>query len=45
MRDFAVAAALAAEAFGPRAAVVAGVYGVLMLIAGAALAARVRVRP
>jgi predicted Na+-dependent transporter len=45
MRDFAVAAALAAEAFGPRAAVVAGAYGVLMLIAGAALAARVRVRP
>jgi bile acid:Na+ symporter, BASS family len=45
MRDFAVAAALAAAAFGPRAAVVSGVYGVLMLIAGAALAARVRVRP
>jgi predicted Na+-dependent transporter len=45
MRDFAVAAALAAEAFGPRAAVVAGVYGVLMLIAGVGLAARVRVRP
>jgi predicted Na+-dependent transporter len=45
MRDFAVAAALAAEAFGPRAAVVAGVYGVMMLIAGAGLAARVRVRP
>jgi len=45
LRDFAVAAALASEAFGPRAAVVAGVYGVMMLIAGAALAARVRVRP
>ena len=45
MRDFAVAAALAAEAFGPRAAVVPGVYGVLMLIAGAGLAAHVRVRP
>jgi predicted Na+-dependent transporter len=45
MRDFAVAAALAAEAFGPRAAVVAGAYGVMMLIAGAGLAARVRVRP
>jgi predicted Na+-dependent transporter len=44
MRDFAVAAALASEAFGPRAAVVSGVYGVMMLIAGAALAARVRVR-
>jgi predicted Na+-dependent transporter len=44
MRDFAVAAALATEAFGPGAAVVAGIYGVMMLIAGAALAARVRVR-
>lgn len=37
-RDFAVAAALAAKAFGPPAAAVAGVYGVLMLIAGAAAA-------
>jgi bile acid:Na+ symporter, BASS family len=39
LRDFAVAAALAAQAFGPAAAVVAGVYGVMMLVAGAALAA------
>jgi predicted Na+-dependent transporter len=39
LRDFAVAAALAGQAFGPRAAVVAGVYGVMMLVAGAALAA------
>jgi predicted Na+-dependent transporter len=39
LRDFAVGAALAAQAFGPRAAVVAGVYGVMMLVAGAALAA------
>jgi bile acid:Na+ symporter, BASS family len=36
LRDFAVAAALAAQAFSPAAATVAGVYGVLMLIAGAA---------
>jgi predicted Na+-dependent transporter len=36
LRDFAVAAALAAEAFGPPAATVAGVYGVLMLLVGAA---------
>jgi predicted Na+-dependent transporter len=42
LRDFAVAAALAAQAFGPRAAVVGGVYGVMMLIAGAALAAAER---
>jgi bile acid:Na+ symporter, BASS family len=38
LRDFAVAAALAAEAFGPPAATVAGVYGVLMLLLGAAAA-------
>jgi BASS family bile acid:Na+ symporter len=38
LRDFAVAAALAAEAFGPPAATVAGVYGVLMLLVGAAAA-------
>ena len=41
-RDFAVAAALAAKAFGPPAAAVAGVYGVLMLIAGAAAASLLR---
>ena len=44
MRDFAVAAALAAEAFGPEAAGVAGAYGVLMLIAGAGAAAALRRR-
>jgi bile acid:Na+ symporter, BASS family len=38
LRDFAVAAALAAEAFGPPAATVAGVYGVLMLLVGATAA-------
>jgi hypothetical protein len=38
LRDFVVAAALAAEAFGPPAGTVAGVYGVLMLLVGAAAA-------
>jgi BASS family bile acid:Na+ symporter len=38
LRDFAVAAALGAQAFGPAAATVAGVYGVLMLLVGAAAA-------
>jgi hypothetical protein len=38
-RDFAVAAKLASQAFGTRAASVAGTYGVLMLIAGALAAA------
>jgi bile acid:Na+ symporter, BASS family len=38
MRDFAVAAALASQAFGSRAAAVPGVYGVVMLLAGAAAA-------
>jgi predicted Na+-dependent transporter len=37
MRDFAVAAALAAGAFGSPAARVAGIYGVLMLLAGATI--------
>jgi bile acid:Na+ symporter, BASS family len=50
MRDFAVAAALAAQAFGPPAGTVAGVYGVLMLLVGAvaaqfALGARQGARP
>lgn len=40
MRDFAVAAALAAQAFGPRAAAVPGVYGVVMLVAGTVAARR-----
>ena len=38
LRDFAVAAALASQAFGPAAATVSGVYGVLMLLLGAAAA-------
>jgi predicted Na+-dependent transporter len=44
LRDFAVAAALAGQAFGASAAGVAGVYGVLMLVAGAAVAAWLRRR-
>jgi predicted Na+-dependent transporter len=44
MRDFAVAAALASAAAGPAAAHVAGIYGVLMLLAGATVAAVVRRR-
>jgi ACR3 family arsenite efflux pump ArsB len=38
MRDFAVAAALASQAFGSAAAIVPGVYGVVMLLAGSAAA-------
>lgn len=38
MRDFAVAAALASQAFGPAAGTVPGVYGVAMLLGGAAAA-------
>jgi bile acid:Na+ symporter, BASS family len=44
LRDFAVAAALASQAFGPSAATVAGVYGVLMLLVGAAGAQLLRRR-
>ncbi|MGZ4176317.1 MAG: bile acid:sodium symporter [Solirubrobacteraceae bacterium] len=38
MRDFAVAAALASQAFGSAASAVPGVYGVVMLLAGSAAA-------
>ena len=44
MRDFAVAAALAGAAGGSAAARLAGVYGVLMLIAGAGVAGLARRR-
>jgi BASS family bile acid:Na+ symporter len=44
MRDFAVAAALATQAYGTRAGTVPGVYGVLMLVGGSAVAARMRSR-
>jgi predicted Na+-dependent transporter len=44
LRDFAVAAALAAQAFGPPAATVPAIYGVLMLLLGAAAAHRMRPR-
>lgn len=40
MRDFAVAAALATQAFGTAAGAVPGVYGVLMLVGGAITAGR-----
>ena len=40
MRDFAVAAALATQAFGTSAGAVPGVYGVAMLIAGTVAAGR-----
>ena len=45
MRDFAVAAALATQAFGVGAGAVPGVYGVLMLVAGTIAASRLSVRP
>ncbi|HEX5193094.1 MAG TPA: bile acid:sodium symporter [Solirubrobacteraceae bacterium] len=44
MRDFAVAAALATQAFGTRAAAVPGVYGVVMLVAGTAFVTATRRR-
>jgi bile acid:Na+ symporter, BASS family len=40
MRDFAVAAALATQAFGTAAGAVPGVYGVVMLVAAAIAAGR-----
>lgn len=45
MRDFAVAAALASQAFGRAAGVVPGVYGVVMLLAGSAAASAFARRP
>lgn len=45
LRDFAVAAALAQQAFGTRAAAVAGIYGALMLVAGAAAVTLLRRGP
>jgi BASS family bile acid:Na+ symporter len=42
LRDFAVAATLATQAFGTSAAIVPGIYGVLMLIAGALTATALR---
>lgn len=44
LRDFAVAAALATQAFGSSAAGVAGVYGAFMLLAGAIIATLLRHR-
>ena len=44
MRDFAIAAALAAAAFGPRAAAPLGLYGVIVLVWGTAAAGVIRAR-
>lgn len=44
MRDFAVAAGIATAAFGPVAAAPLGIYGVLVLLAGALTAQRTRTR-
>jgi bile acid:Na+ symporter, BASS family len=44
LRDFAVAAALASQAFGSASAGVAGIYGALMLLAGAVTATILRRR-
>jgi predicted Na+-dependent transporter len=45
MRDFAIAAALAAAAFGPQAAAPLGLYGIAVLIWGTAAAGVLRARP
>jgi predicted Na+-dependent transporter len=44
MRDFAVAAGIAASAFGPAAAAPLGIYGVLVLIFGTAAVYAARLR-
>ena len=44
MRDFAIAAGLAAAAFGPAAAAPLGLYGILVLVWGTAAAGRLRQR-
>ncbi len=45
MRDFAIAAGLAAAAFGPAAAAPLGLYGILVLVWGTAVAGVLRQRP
>ena len=44
MRDFAIAAGLAAAAFGPAAAAPLGLYGILVLVWGTAVAGTLRRR-
>jgi len=44
MRDFAIAAGLAATAFGPAAAAPLGLYGILVLVWGTAMAGVLRQR-
>jgi predicted Na+-dependent transporter len=45
MRDFAIAAGLATAAFGPSAAAPLGLYGVVVIVWGTAVAGRLRIRP
>ena len=42
MRDFAVAAGIAAAAFGPEAAAPLGLYGIIVMIWGTVVASRAR---
>jgi hypothetical protein len=44
MRDFAIAAGIAATAFGPAAAAPLGLYGIVALVWGTALAGALRQR-
>jgi hypothetical protein len=44
MRDFAIAAGLASAAFGPAAAAPLGLYGVVVIVWGTAVAGRLRSR-
>jgi hypothetical protein len=44
MRDFAIAAGLASAAFGPAAAAPLGLYGILVLVWGTAVAGVLRQR-
>jgi predicted Na+-dependent transporter len=45
MRDFAIAAAIAAAAFGPKAAAPLGIYGIVVLVWGTGVAGFMRSRP
>jgi len=44
MRDFAIAAGLAAAAFGPAAAAPLGLYGIMVLVWGTAVGSALRGR-
>jgi predicted Na+-dependent transporter len=45
MRDFAIAAGLASAAFGPSSAAPLGLYGVVVIVWGTAVAGRLRAKP